>query len=640
MLVKFRLFRSLRSLHSRVQLDLKRSRQVAALDDPRRARAAARARPRTARESAMSPAQNTLDAFLVRASSSTKPRERADVENVENVDPERARGDDARARAEDVANDALDGWSRVARACVARAATSTSTTSRRAEDVKRAAYAYATKMKNARRARGAKLNHEMTLVGDLWACERGIGAHGASKRLRFAVGGGASMRALVEYGACALPRVTNNARAAGANNAVNAIEFDATGGMVTSGTSAGAIDVQDVATLRTTAGELYCPKLKLSTDRYIDAMKWNHDASLVMTACDISSTVIAYRGDSTRVVGPRGMAPRTHVMHKYKVQTRTNNASLGLRDLKLDPKDPRCIIASASNGQAYLWDTRLAGDKQTAQLSSHLKTTAIASLVVSDDGHTVIGGDGDKGDLLIWDMRKATSNTAIGGLGDNTQYYSVVAQLSITKLLAKTALATDVKISDSGVHWIGCDPHDCRRLGYHLTNGWSGVLDLMKPCVTHAHCPPAPWLEARQSEVRPENSLEPDALSVPLSDLRRRTPCWLPDGGSFAVGLGAKPGVRILDFAPTPKSRHWIHGLTIADLEREPDGRYATGNEPVFIETSSKIFSVAAHPYHHGELIAGGESTLCLLGYGHVACGRDEDEGTTSVVEVGGAVDA
>ena len=216
-------------------------------------------------------------------------------------------------------------------------------------------------------------------------------------------------------------------------------------------------------------------------------------------------------------------------------------------------------------------------------------------------------------------MRKATSNTSIGGLGDNTQYYSIVAQLSITKLLAKTALATDVKISDSGVHWIGCDPNDCRRLGYHLTNGWSGVLDLMKPCVTHAHCPPAPWLEARQSEVRAENSLEPDALSVPLSDLRRRTPCWLPDGGSFAVGLGVKPGVRVLDFAPTPKSRHWIHGLTIADLEREPDGRYATGNEPVFIETSSKIFSVAAHPYHHGELIAGGESALCLLGYGHVA---------------------
>jgi hypothetical protein len=597
----------------------------------------------------MSPAQNTLDAFLKRASSSTKPRERGDVENVENVDPERAHDDDARARAEDVANDVLGRWSRVARACVARAcvaraATSTSTTSRRAEDVKRAAYAYATKMKNARRAHGTKLNHGremMTLVGDLWACERGIGAHGARKRLRFAVGGGASMRALVEYGACALPRVTNNARAAGANNAVNAIEFDAAGGMVTSGTSAGAIDVLDVATLRTTAGELYCPKLKLSTDRYIDAMKWNHDASLVMTACDISSTVIAYRGDSTRVVGPRGMAPRTHVMHKYKVQTRTNNASLGLRDLKLDPKDPRCIIASASNGQAYLWDTRLAGDKQTAQLSSLLKTTAIASLVVSDDGHTVIGGDGDKGDLLIWDMRKATSNTSIGGLGDNTQYYSIVAQLSITKLLAKTALATDVKISDSGVHWIGCDPNDCRRLGYHLTNGWSGVLDLMKPCVTHAHCPPAPWLEARQSEVRAENSLEPDALSVPLSDLRRRTPCWLPDGGSFAVGLGVKPGVRVLDFAPTPKSRHWIHGLTIADLEREPAGRYATGNEPVFIETSSKIFSVAAHPYHHGELIAGGESALCLLGYGHVASGRDEDEqGASSEVEIGDAVDA
>ena len=60
----------------------------------------------------MSPAQNTLDAFLKRASSSTKPRERGDVENVENVDPERAHDDDARARAEDVANDVLGRWSR------------------------------------------------------------------------------------------------------------------------------------------------------------------------------------------------------------------------------------------------------------------------------------------------------------------------------------------------------------------------------------------------------------------------------------------------------------------------------------------------------------------------------------------------
>jgi hypothetical protein len=79
--------------------------------------------------------------------------------------------------------------------------------------------------------------------------------------------------------------------------------------------------------------------------------------------------------------------------------------------------------------------------------------------------------------------------------------------------------------------------------------------------------------------------------------------------------MGVKPGVRVLDFAPTTKSRHWVHGLTMADLDKEPEMRYATGNEPVLIETSTKIFTVAAHPLHHGELIAGGESALSLIGY-------------------------
>lgn len=43
----------------------------------------------------------------------------------------------------------------------------------------------------------------------------------------------------------------------------------------------------------------------------------------------------------------------------------------------------------------------------------------IVLLVVFDDGYIVIGGDGDKGDFLIWDMCKVISNILIGGFGDN-----------------------------------------------------------------------------------------------------------------------------------------------------------------------------------------------------------------------------
>jgi len=141
----------------------------------------------------------------------------------------------------------------------------------------------------------------------------------------------------------------------------------------------------------------------------------------------------------------------------------------------------------------------------------------------------------------------------------------------------------------------------------------------MKPCVTHAHCPPPPWLEAPRPENVPENALAPTLHDIPISDSRRRQACWLPDGRSFAVGLGVKPGLRVLDFTPSAASRHWLHGLTAADFDREPERRYSIGSEPVFVETSSKVYTVAAHPFG-GEIMAGGESTLSLLRFGrHVA---------------------
>lgn len=578
--------------------------------------------------------QNTLDALFARArgapsgatttsSTTTKPtataRERSREDDpsrdVENVDP---------ATTPEDSDGVVERWTRVARAVVERAETLTdgARCACRAAAVKRAAYAYVVKMKNAARS-GATIAREdgvvfqhRALALDLRARELGRGGSRAKKRLRMVVGGGAAARAAYEYGVCALPRVTTT-RVSSSNNAVSAMEFDSTGSIVTSATNGGAIDAQAMSTLRVTGGELYCPTLKLSTEREIEAIKWNHDSSLVMTTASTSGIVVAYKGESVRAPGPRGMAHRTLVMQKYRVQATDGNSCSGLRDLLLDTKDPRCIFASSSQGQGYMWDTRLSGDKETAQLFSPLKIASALSspLVISDDGHTVIGGDGERGELLIWDMRKlgGKSMSSFGALGDKAQRFSVIAQLSVSKLLQKTVIAEDIKITNVGIHWLGYDPTDQRRLGFHLTNGWSGVIDVMKPCVTHAHCPPAPWLEVRAPDTGAINELRPDHLSVPMCDMRRRTACWLPDGGSLAVGLGVKPGVRVLDFAPTSKSRHWLQGLTVADIDREPEPRYASGTDPILVDTSSKIFTVAAHPHNHGELVAGGESCLSLI---------------------------
>lgn len=569
-------------------------------------------------------AQRTLDAFLVRgAREPNRSNPSSDAlarDGDENVDPSAARA---------VAN-----WARVA--CgVARERGSSASSSGRdyATAVKRAAYAYATTTRNARRRLRGR---EDTLVGDLWAHSSGRASERARRRLGAAVSGGAA-RALKEYGACALPRVATTSASA-ANNAVSAIEFDASGTVVTTGTVAGAIDVQDVATLRAHGGELYAPRLKLSTARYIESLRWSGDRSMVLTTCDSSNTVVAYRGDTARVPGPRGISQETVVFREFKVETSVNEPlSNGLRDLSFDPSDPHRMIASAGNGQAYVWDTRTPSGKQTAQLASHLKTP-IASLVVSHDGHTIIGGESSTGEVLIWDMRKPFSQggAAFGAIGDRTHRYGLIAQLSIAKLLHKTVLGTEANIEHTGVQWIGCDPRDSRRLGFHLVNGWSGVVDLMKPCVTHAHCPPPPWLEAPRPENVPENAIAPTIHNIPISDSRRRQACWLPDGRSFAVGLGVKPGLRVLDFAPSAASRHWVHGLTVADFDREPERRYASGGEPVFVETSSKVYTVAAHPFG-GEIMAGGESTLSLLRFGRHVAESDLVESTEAVLTDGPA---
>lgn len=123
-----------------------------------------------------------------------------------------------------------------------------------------------------------------------------------------------------------------------------------------------------------------------------------------------------------------------------------------------------------------------------------------------------------------------------------------------------------------------------------------------------------------------ENLFEFDVLFVLFSDLWCWILCWLLDGGLFVVGFGVKFGVWVLDFASTSKLRYWIYGLIIADFECELVGWYVIGNELVFIEIFLKIFFVVVYLYYYGELIVGGESALCLFGYGYVALGRDEDE--------------
>jgi hypothetical protein len=136
-------------------------------------------------------------------------------------------------------------------------------------------------------------------------------------------------------------------------------------------------------------------------------------------------------------------------------------------------------------------------------------------------------------------------------------------------------------------HWCEQDPHDARRLGFHLACGWSGVVDLAgggwggggggggRPFVTHAHCPPPPWeISAEDGTRRLARGVDAAALS------HRRSAAWVTVGGggtggaacaALAVGCPGVAGLRLLDFSPTPAARHWVAGVHAADLEAEEE---------------------------------------------------------------------
>ncbi|PWA88254.1 WD40/YVTN repeat-like-containing domain-containing protein [Artemisia annua] len=76
------------------------------------------------------------------------------------------------------------------------------------------------------------------------------------------------------------------------------------------------------------------------------------------------------------------------------------------------------------------------------------------------------------------------------------------------------------------------------QLGFHLDDGWSGVLDVQKFQVSHIHCPPPPWLDGATS----------NALLPP------RKPSWLPEHSIYAVGSTSSNELHLLDFYPNTSS--------------------------------------------------------------------------------------
>ena len=254
------------------------------------------------------------------------------------------------------------------------------------------------------------------------------------------------------------------------------------------------------------------------------------------------------------------------------------------------------FVASGRKGRVFLWDARCAGAPRATLhapgASAASSKAAVRCVRVGCDGQTVLAGTA-AGEIHVWDLRGGSGGG--GASKSNASAFSVASRRQTSFPVLRTARVADSlalapalrgghldatarrawqSAMRSGVDWCEQDPHDPRRVGFHLASGCSGVLDLASgedvPTATHAHCP-APLYAPGADGAAPV--LAPGLSQAALT--HRRTAAWLTIGAggskcaALLVGCPGTSGVRALDFSPTPAARRWVAGVTEEDLDAE-----------------------------------------------------------------------
>ena len=440
---------------------------------------------------------------------------------------------------------------------------------------------------------------------------------------------GVSVGNLRELGVAHLPRARRETTAAAAyGDPALAVAFDAGGRFLAAASESGGLCVLPFDTLRVSDGERFQPRWTRrglgdsgSVQRTLSSLAWGgggadggaESAFLATTSPDSDAVEVldARVGRTARIVSSGGAG----LGSGGGARTRdTGNAprlvaplvgggeNEGLLDVCFAPgAGGVSFAASGRKGRVFLWDARCAAAPRATLhapgASAASSKAAVRCVRFGCDGQTVLAGTG-AGEIHVWDLRGGSgSGFSKTSKGAFSNAFSVASRrttsfpvLFTTRVADALALAPTlsgghldaparrlwVDAMRSGVDWCEQDPHDPRRVGFHLNSGWSGVLDLASrdaagvPTATHAHCPEplyAPGADGAAPVLAP--GLSQPALA------HRRTAAWLTNGArgskcaALLVGCPGTSGVRALDFSPTQAARRWVAGVTEEDLDAE-----------------------------------------------------------------------
>lgn len=265
----------------------------------------------------------------------------------------------------------------------------------------------------------------------------------------------------------------------------------------------------------------------------------------------------------------------------------------GLYCLRYSNQSRYRLLACGVGGRVLLWDQRRNSPYPSSSIIAPPSLGPLHSLQLSVDEQVVYAGS-DSGIIQAWDLRGSRQSAAF--CGANEVYHAPLMAFSIRRLLSKVpTLQEQAGLGPSAVCSILFDPSNSQHLGFHLFNGWSGVLDIGDMELSHIHCPPTP--EALASLGEPE--------SIYTARVRNRRPVWLPSNSIYCAPSSISPDINFLDFGSSPFSRFSLQSSTEPQLEE-------TEEKLSSVNCDKLVVCVASHPTTN-VLIAGTEDASLML---------------------------
>jgi len=237
------------------------------------------------------------------------------------------------------------------------------------------------------------------------------------------------------------------------------------------------------------------------------------------------------------------------------------------------------LAGGCSDGSVMLHDGRMA--KSASMLRSGQLSSPITSLEVVDDGRLVLAGT-SRDHIHVWDVRYVSgSAVTLSAVGANK--HPLLHTMNIPHEMRKVPELLDQSgyIPPCTPRALYLDPETYHRVAFHLSSGWTGVLDMTRMGMTHLHAPPTTVsgdvvqesltldqaIAARrlgdsgrvalphevvpngENEARRANALPGGQM---ITAHAQRVGCWRR-GSQFVVPSRSKHAVFVVDFSPSSK---------------------------------------------------------------------------------------